>query len=183
MAQVKAELAKDPVTAKAAETALQKAAVKSSADMKMDGARSKRVAFWKDKVQRAMKSPDAFYLSMQEWGHRFAVLMLPIAALMLTGLFAFRKGVYVFDHLIFAMHSLSFVGILMTAIFLGSIWLEGVWWLLWAAPIHLFIHMRGTYGTGVLGTLWRMWWLFIATLVVVCLLIVGLVLVGLASAY
>ena len=42
------------------------------------------------------------------------ILMLPIAALMLSVLFVFKKGVYVFDHLIFSMHSLAFQGLLLS---------------------------------------------------------------------
>jgi hypothetical protein len=153
----------------------------ANVDFDLGKKNSKRAAWLKSQVQKAVKNPDAFYLAMQEWGHRGAVLMLPIAALMLTGLFAFRKGVYVFDHLIFAMHSLSFLGVLLSAIFLASIYVGGAWWLLWAAPVHLFVHMRGTYGSGVLGTLWRMWWLFIGTTIVVVALMVGLVFLGLAA--
>ena len=111
------------------------------------------------------------------------VVMLPIAALMLSVLFLFKKGVFVFDHLIFSMHSLSFQGLLLTAVFLLGL---GVDWgpaLLWLSPVHLFMHMRGAYRISVIGTLIRMFLLFMGSSIAFALLIAGLVLVGLATAH
>ena len=53
----------------------------------------------------AVKDPEALVRAMEHWSHQFAILMLPIAAMMLSLLFVFKRGVYVFDHLIFSMHS------------------------------------------------------------------------------
>ena len=57
--------------------------------------------------------------------------------------------------------------------------LSGV--VLLAAPVHLFFHMRGAYGTSILGTLLRMFLLFNASLVGAVLIIMGLVWVGLSG--
>ncbi|WP_309604094.1 DUF3667 domain-containing protein [Phenylobacterium sp.] len=191
MAPLRNELAAGPLTAAAQEAAARTAASNAKAgrtanlDMGVsaDTKVTSRSAWVRQRVTKALKNPDSFFVAIEQWGHRFAILLLPIAALMLTGLFAFRKSVYVFDHVIFAMHSLSFVGILLTTIFLVSIVAPGVWWLLLAAPVHLFFHMRGTYRTGVFGTLARMSLLFVGTTIAVSLLGVGLVFVGLATAH
>ena len=109
--------------------------------------------------------------------------MLPIAAMMLAVLFVFKKGAYVFDHLIFSMHSLSFQGLLLSVMFaLGTVvdWAAG---LLWLSPVHLFVHMRGTYRISWYGTLIRMFLLFIGSSVAFAFLIVGLLLVGLATVH
>ena len=45
------------------------------------------------------------------------------------------------------------------------------------APVHLFVHMRGTYRIGVFGTLARMVVLFAGSLIAYALLMAGLVLV------
>ncbi|MDB5475822.1 MAG: hypothetical protein JWP49_1333 [Phenylobacterium sp.] len=140
-------------------------------------------AFWIARVRNALDKPESVLAAMEQWGHRLAFLMLPIAALLLAPLFAFKKGVYLFDHLIFAMHSLSFQGLLLTLIFLGGLAVDGAAWLLLLAPVHLFVHMRGTYRTGVFGTLSRMFVLFIGSTVAVSVLLVGLIIIGLASAH
>ena len=95
---------------------------------------------------------------------------------------AFKRGVYVFDHLIFSMHSLSFQGLLLTTIFLGSLLTGWVWWLIAAAPAHLFFHMRATYRISTLGTLIRMWLLFVGSAVAVGFLLLALVIVGAIAA-
>lgn len=138
-------------------------------------------AYWTGKVKHALEDPEALFTALEQWGHRFAILMLPIAALLLTIAFAFKKGVYVFDHLIFSMHSLSFLGLLVTAGFLLGMATSQVWQILWLAPVHLFFHMRGTYRTGVVGTLARMTFLFFGSSIAVALLVGGLFVVGLAT--
>lgn len=140
-----------------------------------------RGTFWTERAKKAVQNPEALTSAMEQWGHRFAILMLPIAALMLSVLFAFRKNVYVFDHLIFSMHSLSFQGLVVTLCFLGAAAGSWVWNLLWIAPVHLFVHMRGTYRTSVFGTLLRMSLLFFGSSIAVAFLFVALVLVGVAT--
>jgi hypothetical protein len=142
---------------------------------------SKSSAFWTGKVKRALANPQNFFQEVQEWGPKVAVLMLPIAALMLSFLFVFKKNTYVFDHLIFSMHSLSFQGLLLSAVFLAGLWLGQVEWALWLAPVHLFVHMRGTYRSSIFGTLLRMFLLFIGSSVAFGLLVAALFVIGLAT--
>ncbi|HEY2050963.1 MAG TPA: DUF3667 domain-containing protein [Caulobacteraceae bacterium] len=139
-------------------------------------------AWFRDRLDRVIDNPQAFKLIMESWSERFAFLMLPIAALILSVLFVFQRRFYLFDHLIFSMHSLSFQGLLLTAATLLPLLVGGrAGIVLLASPVHLFIHMRGVYGTGIPGTLARMAVLFLASLVSFCILMVGLMVVGLAS--
>ena len=77
---------------------------------------------------------EAFFAAVMEWAQRFAFLMLPIAALILSVLFVFKKNVYVFDHLIFSMHSLSFQGLLLTVVFLPGARSTGAAGCCWPRP-------------------------------------------------
>jgi hypothetical protein len=137
----------------------------------------------KERVLFSLDHQDAFFAALADWGQRFAVLMLPIAALMLSVLFLFKRGVYVFDHLIFSMHSLSFQGVLLTAVFLLGMVVNWSPALLFLSPVHLFVHMRGAYRISVVGTLIRMFLLFIGSRVAFGVLIGALVIVGLATAH
>src|SRR6185312_2622030 len=65
-------------------------------------------AWLRSQLSKALGNQEGFKAVLAEWAQRFAILMLPIAALMLGVLFLFKKGVYLFDHLIFSMHSLAF---------------------------------------------------------------------------
>lgn len=145
---------------------------------------AKASAWLKERLLFSLNHQDAFFRSVAEWSQRFAFLMLPIAALILSVLFLFKKGVYVFDHLIFTMHSLSFQGLLLSAVFLlGAFGQTWGGWLLMASPVHLFVHMRGTYRISTVGTLIRMGLLFFGSSIAFGLLIGGLVVVGLATAH
>lgn len=137
-----------------------------------------RVAWFKSHVAVAAEHPDRFKEVMREWVHRGAIVMLPISAAILSLLFTFQRRFYVFDHLIFSMHSLSFLGLLLIPVFLFG---GGVKLVLLAAPVHLFLHMRGAYQTGVIGTLIRMAILFVLSATAFIGLMFGLILIGLSA--
>jgi hypothetical protein len=154
------------------------------AEMSKPKASAKPSEKWlRAQLVKAMNNEEAYKAAIAQWAERFAILMLPIAAIMLTVLFVFKKGVYVFDHLIFSMHSLSFQGLLLSVIFgLGLVTSWGPW-LLFLSPVHLFVHMRGTYKISWYGTLIRMFLLFIGSAWAFGFLILGLLLVGLATVH
>lgn len=129
---------------------------------------------------KAMAHPEAFFGVMERLAETSGVLMLPMTALLLSLLFAFSRGVYVFDHLIFSMHALSFLALLLSAVLLGGVLIGQAAWLLLAAPVHLFVHLRGAYRTSVVGTLLRMVLLIVGLGLSFILVLAGLVLVALA---
>jgi hypothetical protein len=53
--------------------------------------------------------------------------------------------------------------------------------LTFAAPVHLFLHMRGVYATSIIGTLARMLFLFIGTVIGGSMIFLGLLAVGLSG--
>jgi len=135
------------------------------------------------RIKNAIAHQREFWQAVQNWSERFAVLMLPLSALLLALLFAFNRRFYLFDHIVFSMHSLSFVCLLLMATILLNHYLPlgpgGA--LLLAAPVHLFAHMRGVYATSVWGTLWRMGLLFIGSAIGATFLVLGLLWVALSA--
>ena len=119
-----------------------------------------------DRLQTISDNKAAFKAAMNDWGHRLAILALPMSACILGLLFIFRRQFVLFDHLIFSMHSLSFQGLLLSVIMIGDHFINGPLDILYlASPVHLFVHMRGVYGRGVFMTLVRMFLLFVASCV------------------
>jgi hypothetical protein len=129
---------------------------------------------------QALDHPDQFVDAMGAWAHDFAFLSLPLSGFLLSMLFIFRRRFVLFDHLVFSMHSLSFQGLLFVCA-LGEQAVTDTMHVLWLSPVHLFVHMRGVYGTGIFGTLMRMGVLFVLSTIVFALLIAALVVVGLAT--
>jgi len=139
------------------------------------------VSWLKTRVIKVLEDPARFQLVLEQWSERFAFLMLPLAAGLLSLLFVFQRRFFVFDHIIFSLHSLSAVGLMFAANELLSHLTAGVTTLalMIGAPVHLFIHMRGVYSTSVAGTLLRMVLLFIGSAIGAGLIMLGLILVGL----
>lgn len=121
-------------------------------------------AWLSSRMEAIQAEPGRFSMVMGVWAQRVVLISLPVSALILTCLFFWRRDVFVFDHVIFSMHSLSFQLLLLTAILLLAIGIgPAAWFLLFLSPVHLFVHMRGTYRSGTFATLLRMFLLFTAT--------------------
>jgi hypothetical protein len=155
----------------------------STSPMTFDGKpiNSPTLKWLSERIKRAVKNPDLFWQRVGDWAHRMAFLMLPLAAFWLSLLFIFQRRFFIFDHLIFSMHSLAFQGLLLSAMFVLVPLTAWAGWLAVLSPVHLFVHMRGTYGSSVFGTLFRMLILFLGSLVGFGLLMLGLLWIGLAS--
>jgi hypothetical protein len=134
----------------------------------------------KARMAQVLDDPRRFSLILESWAERFAFLTLPMAAVLISVTFVFQRRFFIFDHTIFSLHSLSAVGLMFAGVEALSP-LIGDWanLILWGAPIHLFAHMRGVYGTSVIGTLARMAFLFMGSAVLGALIFMGLLLVGL----
>jgi hypothetical protein len=138
------------------------------------------VDWLKDRVVKVLDDPQRFKLVLESWAERFAFLTLPMAALLISLAFMFQRRFYIFDHTIFSLHSLSAVGLMVAAYeALSSLFGRDAELILFGAPIHLFVHMRGVYGTSVIGTLLRMAFVFFGSIVLGSFIFLGLLLVGL----
>jgi hypothetical protein len=136
----------------------------------------------KARVLNALNDPERFYLVLEQWGERFAFLTLPLAAGLLSLLFIFQRRFFIFDHVIFSLHSLSAVGLMLAAsICLNPVTFGLAGLLIFAAPVHLFFHIRGVYRTSIFGTLARMILLAMGSLVGGLLIFLGLLWVGLSG--
>jgi hypothetical protein len=155
----------------------------ASSDVEVMNRRNAPAEAWlKARLSSVMDDPERFKLILEEWSERFTFLMLPLAAGLLSLLFVFQRRFMVFDHTIFSLHSLSAVG-LMLSVSSGLSRLTGglSQLVLLGAPVHLFVHMRGVYGTSIVGTLARMTLLFIGSAIGAILIVLGLLWVGLSG--
>lgn len=147
------------------------------ANFELNGVKLKAAGQWlSQRMQRALDDPERMRLAMEQWSERFAFLMLPISAGLLSLLYLFQRRFYVFDHMIFSLHSLSAMGLLLSVNFLlNPLVGDAAGLILLASPVHLFVHMRGVYGSSIPGALIRMALLAIGSLIGFALLMVGLV--------
>jgi len=136
-----------------------------------------------ERINYALTHQKEFWQSIQNWAERFAVLMLPLSALLLSILFVFQRRFFLFDHIVFSMHSLSFLCLLLSATILVNRYSPvavGGFPLL-AAPVHLFAHLRGVYASSIAGTLIRMALLLVGSIVGFAFIVIGLIWVALSA--
>jgi Protein of unknown function (DUF3667) len=114
-------------------------------------------AWVKTQAKKVRADPEKYMMVLEKWSERFAFMLLPLSAILMSIVYVFQRRFYFFDHIVFSLHSLSAQGLIVTLMMaLSPLIGSAVWWLLPAMPVHLFVHMRGTYGSSWWGTLLRM---------------------------
>jgi len=114
-------------------------------------------------IHHAVANPEYYLTVMFTWGHRLAVLLLPILGLSLALVYRNRREIFIYDHLLVAMNLLSFSFLANAAALLLPPPLT--WWGLGAVaiwtPVNLFQTLRGGYGSSRLGAVLKtviVWW-------------------------
>jgi hypothetical protein len=134
-------------------------------------------------LRKAIANPEFFWMLVFAWGHRLAVLLLPVVGLALALVYARRPGLFLFDHLLVAMDLMSFSflanapGLLLPAPY-------QYWWLgavaLWT-PVNLFQTLRGGYGSSVAGAALKTLVVWLVSVAAFGLLLAGLFTVAVAQ--
>lgn len=105
-----------------------------------------------DGVRHALKNPELTLYKIKHSASKFSVVLVPLAVPFLWLMFAGRRGVFLYDHVVFCLHSLSFMAVLVSALSLlggaGVPPLPLVWALALIPPVHIFMHLRDAYGLG-----------------------------------
>ena len=108
-------------------------------------------------IERVVKNPDLAFYKLKNTTYKFSFLLVPLLLPFMWLMFIGRRDVMVYDHAVFALYSLSFMALLVIAAALLSLTpLNGhLGWLVWLVPLHVFLHLRGTYGLTRWGASWR----------------------------
>ena len=149
------------------------------------------------RLRDALKNPDFALYRIEQKAYKLSFLLIPMSLPVLWLLFAFRRDVHTYDHVVFALYSLSFMSLLVVAVALvgmidptggtrvrgtdtyNATGLGGL--LIFAAPVHLFAQLKGAYRLSVGGALWRTAVLGIACCTILGLFAALIVVVGLAD--
>ncbi|QVM83183.1 DUF3667 domain-containing protein [Novosphingobium decolorationis] len=135
-------------------------------------------------IDKWRQNPGLMLYKLQTSAYKFSWLLIPLSVPFVALLFLWRRRFGLYDHAVFVTYSLafmSFMGIVLTiASGLGvpSTWLVNIF--TFAAVIHIYRHLKGTYELSHRSTVWR--WLVllvfigvIALLFTMILLFLGLV--------
>lgn len=109
-------------------------------------------------IKQAIKNPEFTLYKIKNAASKFSFLLVPLSLPFLWLMFFWKRGVTMYDHAVFALYSLSFMALLVTALTLfakaGLDTLVG-WLACTVPPLHMFLQLRGTYSLGLASTLWR----------------------------
>ncbi len=213
MAKLQATLAADRAKVAAAEKALATVAAAPAApatakrvrwqDRVAEAARSGKLTIStgstavNERIREALQSPDFALYKIQQKAYKLSFLLIPLSLPTLWLLFAFRRDVHTYDHVVFALYSLSFMSLLVIAMaliaqvdptagahgrgetvnFSGGI--GGI--LTFAIPVHMYAQLKGAYRLSVGGALWRTFVLLISAIVTLSIFASLIVVVGLAD--
>jgi Protein of unknown function (DUF3667) len=129
----------------------------------------------------AASEPQYYFSVLFSWGHRFAILLLPVLAIALELAYLRQRRFYVYDHLIVAMQFLSFEFLIFAVAWIVPSAAQE--WAMTAAilwsPVNLYMTLRGAYGSGVPGAIVKSAFLWVSTLVFSGALVAGLLLFAL----
>ncbi|ATE66759.1 DUF3667 domain-containing protein [Rhizorhabdus dicambivorans] len=117
-------------------------------------------------IQHAADNPELAAYKLQSSAYKFSWALIPISLPFIWLLFAFRRDVGMYDHAIFATYSLSAMTLMVVALSIGAA--LGLWGgaiaavLLLFPPWHMYRQLKGAYGLGRFGALWRTFALIIS---------------------
>jgi hypothetical protein len=146
--------------------------------------------FWTDRVVwagtrigRVYENPALFENVLRNWAPRISFLQMPLFALYLGLLYAWRRSVYMYDHVISSLHLQAFF-YLMTLLLIAAFYKFGLWSLAvfgLVPPVYIYRQVRVAYGTGRIMAMLRTLLLISLAVLTIILLVVLLTLAGLAD--
>jgi len=109
-------------------------------------------------VRRGLANPELTLYKLKNSAYKFAFMLVPISLPFLWLMFFWRKGITIYDHVIFVLYSLSFMSLWFVIIgLLGQSRFTREFVVLAAlvTPAHTFMQLRETYALGWFATSWR----------------------------
>ncbi len=117
-------------------------------------------------IRHYAANPDLAAYKLQSSAYKFSWALIPISLPFIWLMFIFRRGVGMYDHAIFATYSLSAMTLMVVVLSLAQA--VGLWGnvigaiLVFFPPWHMYRQLKGAYGLGRFGALWRTFFLIIA---------------------
>jgi hypothetical protein len=138
-----------------------------------------------ESARATLRNPELAAYKIQEAASKFSFLLVPISLPFIALLFLWKRGVTLYDHVVFALYALSFVSLLFVAIVV----LSQVDWMAWftptavlvGLPVHTFFHLKGAYALGWRSALWRAFFLLIFASVALSIFLIAILILGLAG--
>lgn len=110
----------------------------------------------RDFVDTAGKNPELLFYKMKTNAYKFSWALIPISVPFVWMLFPFSRRFRWYDHTVFVTYSLCFMMLLLiVGSTLGLVVPTIASLLFFVPPFHMYRQLKGTYGLGRWGAIWR----------------------------
>jgi hypothetical protein len=162
-------------------TVMREASQQNKIDLEING---RPLTETTERLRKALANPELTLYKIQQKAYKLAFLLVPMSVPILWLLFIGRRGVRLYDHTVFVLYSLSFMSLLAIIVVLAQRIGEPLAGLaalaaILAPPVHMFAQLRGAYGLGWRGALWRALLLAVGAAAVATLYLSIMLLLGL----
>lgn len=140
----------------------------SSAVLNKDSSIQSDVPIFKEAFAKAKQNPELVLYKLKMNSYKWSWAVIPLSVPFVWLLFPFSRRFRVYDHTVFVTYSLAFMTILVSfGTLLAAAGINAVAPVfMFIPPIHMYRQLRGAYGCGRWGALWRT-----AILVVVAIIV------------
>jgi Protein of unknown function (DUF3667) len=138
------------------------------------------VPFLKQAFVKAKENPELLLYKLKSDSYKWSWAIIPLSVPFVWLLFPFSRRFRLYDHTVFVTYSVSFMTLLVTVGTLiaaaGATAIAP--FMLFIPPIHMYRQLRGAYGVGRWGALWRTSMLLLVAVIVLCAFILLMVTLG-----
>jgi len=107
-------------------------------------------------LNEAAKNPELLFYKLKTNAYKFSWALIPISVPFVWLLFPVSRRFRLYDHTVFVTYSLCFMMLLLAASSIVGLVSDSIASIAWfLPPVHMYRQLRGTYGVGKRGAVWR----------------------------
>lgn len=137
------------------------------------------------RVNKKLENPDYALYKVQQTAYKFSFLLAPLSLPFIALLFLWKRGLTLYDHMVFALYALSFASLLLIFFVISAQWNWSAWMGEWAfafgLPLHTYFHLKGGYGLGWFSALWRTMLMLIFAMIILTIFLLAIFILGLGA--
>ncbi|UPT64409.1 MAG: DUF3667 domain-containing protein [Hyphomonadaceae bacterium JAD_PAG50586_4] len=138
-----------------------------------------------EKIRQKFENPDLAVYKIQQAAYKFSFLLAPLSLPFIALIFLWKRGLTLYDHVVYALYALSFASLLFVGVVLSTLhpwtsWLPG-WLIMAGLPVHTFFHLKGAYALGWWSALWRTFFMLIFATIIASIFLILIIVLGLAN--
>lgn len=123
-----------------------------------------------DAVHKARQNPELLFYKLKTNAYKFSWALIPISVPFVWLLFPFSRRFRMYDHIVFVTYSLCFMMLLLVAgTLVDTVSPSVASFACFVPPVHMYRQLRGTYGVGRFGAVWRTFALTIVAFIAIAL--------------